>query len=152
MKRNSSRSSNGYALDRVVRLKGSLQLGIFYLFVHLGGLVSVLVVSIPLLPRIGLVIAICTSLVSVWRHHVSRTHPCAVLGLRPSGSGFPGLILRDRPQEAVKRIGPVFVHPRIVLAAVATDRGSRTLVVPWDATSVDEFHRLRVFLRTRRGD
>jgi hypothetical protein len=151
MKRNSSNSSNAFALDAPVELGRSTRLGIFYLVLHLGALVSVVAVPLPVLARIGLVAGIFVSLVSIWRRHVSRQHRCAVRALRPSGTDSLALVLADREQEAVYRIGPAFVHPWIVLAAVRTDRGRHAMVVPRDATSADAFHRLRVFLHTRRA-
>lgn len=151
MKRNSSRSSNGYALDAPVELSRSRQLAIFYLFTHMGALASVFAVSLPLVVHIGMAFAICFNLVSIWRRHVSRKHRHAVQVLRPSGVDSLGLVLADRREEVVSRIGPVFVHPWLVLAFMQTDCGRHAVVVPRDAISAEAFHRLRVFLHTKRA-
>jgi hypothetical protein len=151
MKGNSSNSSNGFALDVPVELKRSPRLAVFYLFTHIGALASVVAVSLPLAVRIGMVFAISASLVSIWRRHVSRKHRHAIQVLRPSGMDSLGLVLGDHREELVTRIGPVFVHPWVVLASVHTDCGCYAVVVPRDATSAEGFHRLRVFLHTNHA-
>jgi hypothetical protein len=143
--------SNGFALDAPVELSRSPQLAIFCLFSHMGALASVFAVSLPLLVRIGMVFAIAVSLASIWRRHVSRKHSHAVRVLRPSGMDGLRLVLGDRREEVATRIGPVFVHPWVVLASMQTDCGRHAVVVPRDATSAEAFHRLRVFLHTNRA-
>lgn len=151
MKRNSSRLSNGFALDAPVELSRSRQLAIFYLFTHMGAMASVIAVTLPLAVRIGMVFAISVSLVSIWRRHVSRKHRHAVRVLRPLGMDSLGLVLGDRREEGVTHVGAAFVHPWVVLAFMQTECGRHTVVVPRDATSAEAFHRLRVFLHTNRA-
>lgn len=134
-----------------IRLHPSRQLMLLLGAGHAGAAASSWAAPIPWWLSLALSLAICASLVFGLRFHAWRSAPGALIGfeLRRDGSGA----IEDRRGRwrEVTVLGSSFVSPllTVVNLRLAGARGRRSLVVAPDALGVDEFRRLRVWLRWR---
>jgi toxin CptA len=134
-----------------LRLRPSRQLGCLLGAGHAAAVLLSWVAPIAWWLSLGLSMGVLTSLGFSLRYHALRNALGALTGLELRSDGSAAVEDRQGRWSEVRVLGSSFVSPVLTILnlAGAQARLRRSLVVATDTLEVDEFRRLRVWLRWR---